>query len=127
MDKKSKANPNPREDKSSDKYKVSLKLINKILVNIGKDEIDDLTKFTDIDRVDIIKEVNMNMLTEMENELFQYFDKECLAWYRRKTVKYYILTFLRCMCIDLGFKFTHHDRRIQNNAFIKTIQLYSIR
>ena len=71
------------EDKNSDKYKVSLKLVNKILVNIGKEEIDELTKFVDIDREDIIKDVNMTTLTEMEGEVFQYFDKMKCGYYRK--------------------------------------------
>ena len=48
--------------KDSEKYKVALKLVNKILVNLGKDEITDLTDFKDIDREDIIKDVNKKAL-----------------------------------------------------------------
>jgi len=125
MDKKKK-DPKPKEDKNSDKYKVSLKLVNKILVNIGKEEIDELTKFVDIDREDIIKEVNMKTLTEMEGELFQHFDKYRFGWYRRGKIKTYPLTFLRYLCTDLGFKMIFRESRVQKNTIMKARLLYSI-
>ena len=66
-------------EKDSEKYQVTLKLLNKILVNLGKEEIDDFTKFKDIDREDIIKDINVEALREMEKELFtvHYDKKKC--------------------------------------------------
>ena len=40
------------------KYIVLLKLLNAILINIGRDVIGDITEFVDVDREDIIKEEN---------------------------------------------------------------------
>ena len=60
-------------DTSGEKYKVALKFINKILVNLEKEEIDELTDFKDIDREDIIKDVNKETLKEMEGEIFKHF------------------------------------------------------
>ena len=74
---------NKREDKDSNKYKIALQLINKILVNIGKEEIDDLTKFVNIDRDDIIKEVNKTSLEEMDKEIFVLFNKKKCGYYRK--------------------------------------------
>ena len=114
-------------DKKSDKYKMALKLINKILTNISKDEIDDLTKFVNIDREEIIKDVNKKSFEEMEDELFKYFDKVKSGWYRRKTTKNYILTFLRYMCNDIHLSLTYYELKKQNNKIVKSTMLYTIK
>lgn len=117
---------NHKEDKDSEKYKIALKFINVILVNIGKEEVDDLVKFCGIDREDIIKEVNKKSFEEMEDELFKHFDKVKCGWYRRKVTKNYILTFLRCMCDILGLSFSYTEHKKQINKTVTSIMLYSI-
>ncbi len=118
---------NVKIDKDSEKYKVALKFVNKILVNIGKEEVAELIDFKDIDREDIIKEVNKESFREMENELFEQFDKVKMGWYRRNIVSSYILTFLRNMCTDLGYSFTYHELKKQKNKIVKSEMLYSIK
>lgn len=102
-------------DNSSPKYKIALELINKILVNSNKEEVDDLTKFVDIDRELIISDKNKNDFATMEKSIFKYFDKAKTGWYRRKTTTCYILTFLRYMCIDLGLEFEYKQKEIYSN------------
>lgn len=113
--------------KDGDKYKVALKFVNKILVNIGRVEVGELTDFKDVDREDIIKEVNKVSFSEMETELFEQFDKVKMGWYRRNIVNSYILTFLRNMCTDLGYSFTYHELKRQKNKIVKSEMLYSIK
>lgn len=119
-----------KESKESDKYKIALKLINKILVNIGKEQIDDLTKFVNIDREDIIKDVNKTDFEQLEVELFDHFDKVKCGWYRRKTTKNYILTFMRYMCDNLGYKLIKSQKgkmvTIDGKNYEKTCMIYSI-
>ena len=72
-------------EKDSDKYKVLLKLLNNILINIDKQEINDITDFKDIDREDIIKDVNLETLCEMEKELFnEHYNKKKCGYYKTK-------------------------------------------
>ena len=99
-DKKVKEKVNPE----SDKYKVVLKFVNRILVNLKKDEVDDLTKFANIDREDIIKEENKKVLIEMEKDLFQHFNKDKCGFYR-KTANGWVLNVLRGMVKDMGYEF----------------------
>ena len=61
--------------KTDPKYKMALKFINKILVNTDKEEIDDLTKFTNIDRNLIITDKNKSVLIDMEKQIYALFDK----------------------------------------------------
>ena len=115
-----------KEDKDIDKYKVCLRLINKILVNIGKEEVDDLIKFKDIDRLDIIKDINRVDLEKLGPELFKYFDKAKFAWYRRRTTKFYNLSFLRYMCDNLGYQLNYYEFKIPQNGKVVSKMLYSI-
>ncbi len=117
---------NTKLDKDSEKYKVALKLINRILVNIGRDEVDDLTKFKDVNREDIIKDTNTISFMELQSELFKYFDKVKCGWYRRKTTKNYILTFIRYMCDDMGLNFEYHEYKKQNNKIVVSTVFYKI-
>ena len=116
--------------KNSDKYKVALKFVNKILVNLEKDEIDDLTDFKDIDREDIIKDVNKKALDDMEKEILKHFEKKECSWYRRNETSHYILTFLRKVCSILGFSFSYYKKDITENIngknYRKTHVYYSI-
>ena len=89
-------------NKDSDKYIVCLKFINKILVNLTKPEIDDLVKFIDIDREDIIKDVNKKSLVDMEKELFKQFDKKKCGYYRKTDAL--VLNCLRGMMKEIGYE-----------------------
>lgn len=115
--------------KDSDKYKVILKLINKILTNLEKPEIDDLTKFTNIDREDIIKDINLKALTDMEDELFPLFDKDKCGYYRKTNHR--ILTILRGCLKDMGYNFTYIQKEkselISEKVFRRTHLFYSIK
>ena len=119
-------NKNPPIDKNNEKYKIALKFINKILESIKKDKIEDLEQFKNIDREDIISDICKQQLTDMEKELFKYFDRKKSSWYKKKFVKNYIITFLKYMCKSIGYKFEHKKKTIQINSINKTHTLYLI-
>ena len=52
-------------DKNSTKYKILLKFTNKLLVNMGKPCITDLTDFKNIDRLDLLIDKNTKTLEDM--------------------------------------------------------------
>ncbi|ARF09926.1 hypothetical protein Indivirus_5_49 [Indivirus ILV1] len=115
-------------DKDDNKYKVALKLINKILVNIGKDEINDLTDFKDIDREDIIKDVNKEALTGMEKELFPLFNKDKVGYYRKTNA--IVLNCLRGMMKEIGFSLVKVQKgkmiQINGKSYEKSCMIYHI-
>lgn len=116
-------------DKNSEKYIVALKFVNKILVNIGKEEIDDLIKFQDIDRDEIIKDVNKKTLQEMENEIFKYYDKNKCNYYRKTNSL--VLNCLRGMIKQLGLSMTNVKKDItiihDGLKYRKTHMMYTIK
>jgi len=119
----------PKITNGSDKYKVLLKFVNKILVNIDKEEIDDLTKFINIDREDIIKDVNIKALNEMAPELFVHYNKQSSRFYNKSNA--YTLNCLRGLLKEAGFKFTYVSKEVYEDFNGKSARrshiLYSIK
>lgn len=117
-------------DKNSSKYKVLLKYVNAILNNIeGKSQISDLTNFKDIDREDIIKEVNKKVLIDMEKDLFKYYNKTNSGFYRKSPNM--PLNCLRCMCKELGLLLTFYKKdvyeKVNDKHYRRTKYFYRIK
>lgn len=117
-------------DKNSNKYKVLLKYVNGILKNIpGKVQITELTEFKDIDREEIIKEVNNKLLADMDKELFKYYSKFHCGYYRKSPNK--SLNCLRGMCKEIGLlcSVTKKDMyvKIDEKNYRRTKYLYTIK
>lgn len=112
----------PPVDKTTIKYKLLLEYVNNILKNMGKEAIDDLTEFKEIDRLDIIKEKNKEMLDEMAPTLFKHFRKQN---YYRKT-KSIVLNCMRGMCKEVGVQLINRKQNIVRNTILKTHFFYTI-
>lgn len=113
-------------DKTTDQYKTALKFINKMLENLNKPAITDLTQFKNIDRIDVINKKNEDLFDEMKDELFKVFDKKKCGWYARKAVRNYLLTFLRHMVNELGLEITYRHTNTAKNNFTKSHLMYTI-
>lgn len=92
------------------KYLVALKFVNKLLDNMGKENIDKLEDFKDIDRDNISTGQNKDTLVEMEDEIFKVFDKRACGYYNRKTSRSYPMSVLRGMANELGLKFVYEKK-----------------
>ncbi len=119
------SNKSNKIDKTTEKYKIALKLINKILKNMNKKPIDDLLKFMKVDRLDIIKPENTKALEDMENDIFGPFNnKKC--GYHRKTNNI-VLNCFRGMIKQLGLQLTFVKKDITNTeGFRRMHYLYTI-
>lgn len=111
-----------------EKTKVALKFINVILANLGKPAINSLTEFTDVDREDIIKEVNKKSFDDMQDELFSCFDKKKCGYYRKTDAQ--VLNCLRSMMKDLGYEMTYDQKDryevIDGKSYKRSHSFYSI-
>ena len=116
----------PTVDKSAPKYKICLNLVNKMLENMGRERITDLTEFKEISREDLGKEANKKTIEDMADELFVFFNRYSFAWYRRNGIKNYSLIFLKNVCKDLGLKLITLNKHRQKNRIANYIKLYSI-
>lgn len=113
-------------DMSTDKYKVVLSFINKILENLKKDKIHDLRDFKNIDRDDIISDINKKTFDDMKDIIFEHFSKQRCGWYERSKIKNYILSIIRRMCKDIGLMFKYVKKDISNGNYHKSHLFYSI-
>ena len=115
-----------KENDYTTKKNILLKIINKILKNIGRNEIDDICKFKGVKRTDITQQTNVNNLFGMEEEIFQVFDKHDSGWYIKDKKKEYVFTFIRYACGELNLKLKYDYKTISNNSKISRIMFYSI-
>ncbi len=116
-------------DKTSSKYKVLLKFINKILINIGKDRITDLIHFKDINRKDIILPKNKKILDKMAPELFKYFNKVKSGYYHKSPNV--VHNVIRNLIKDIGLKYVYINKKVSNKEdgkiYVETHLLYTIK
>lgn len=84
---------------------VLLKLINKLLVNMNKEEIGDLTEFVNIPREDILTPQNNKTFDDMVTEIYGPFNKTKTSYYNNKKTKGRVVNIVRLMCRDAEYKF----------------------
>jgi len=111
-------------NKTTDKYKVLLKFVNKILFNIGKENIVDLIEFKNIDRNDIAKNSNNKVLKRMSNSIFKHFNKKKCGYYRKTDNK--ALNCLRGMCKEIGLELRVKKHTKTVNCKVVSEYLYNI-
>lgn len=113
------------------KKQTALKFVNKILVNMGKDQINDLLDFKDVHRDVLIDDSNKAIVDEMEPELIEHFDKKKLGYYTRNMIKTILITYLRGICEELGYKFISNKKevsyKIDGKPTRRTEVFYSIK
>lgn len=117
-------------DKSkSNKDKIILQFMNKIMKNIGKPEINNITDFKNIDRIDIINGNNTKTLEDMENEMWKHFNKSKCGGYNYSDNR--VLNILRGLLRENGMKLTFKKKDITdtdgpNKGYRRTHYFYSV-
>lgn len=84
---------------------VLLEFLNGILLNCGKEPIDDPKEFKKVVRADILSDANIQLMENMYPTIFGPFSKAGCAFNRRQYIENYIVTLLRYMCSDIGLQF----------------------
>jgi hypothetical protein len=107
-----------------ERYMVFLKFVNKILVNIGKEEITDLYDFKNINRLLIIKKENLETLEQMKDELFKHFNKDKSGYYYNSESK--VLNIMRRICKQLSLTLQKKQMSKIVNRKVETHYLYTI-
>jgi hypothetical protein len=113
--------------KTTPRYIVTLKFLNAILKNSGKDEIDDILNFV-IDKENLIKKENDVIIDNMVDEIFKKgnYKKLACGFFRRKTLNNYVLTLLRYMCLEFGYGIKYETKHTHVNNVINTSSTYKI-
>jgi len=113
------------------KNEIALRFVNKILENINHQPVDKLTDFVDIDRDLIIKDINNKVLEEMNEEIINNFNKRKIGYYDRAKIKHLIMSYLRGICVELGYNLHHRAKEYTIKVDGKSLRgqkfLYSIK
>ena len=99
-------------DIETQKYKLLLKLVNKLLVNMGKDKIEILTDFKDIDREEILSKKNEETLNKMISEFYPLFDKRKSGYYSNKKSKFKVVNILRGLTKETNYEFKYKNKEV---------------
>ncbi|AYV76509.1 MAG: hypothetical protein Terrestrivirus8_2 [Terrestrivirus sp.] len=89
------------QEKLKQKYTTLLKLLNAILTNINKDPITDVLGFKNINRDDLVSDLNEKICESMMDEIMQHFNKSTLKYNQKSRIKSYLLSVIRTMCDEL--------------------------
>lgn len=108
-----------------EKYNIFLKFINKILVNLNEDPIQDATKFKNIKKEDIEKENVKNILNDMKDELEEKFGKfsSILNNIKKKNMQ---LVYLKHMCSSLKLRLISSRTSKREGKKVIAFTMYSI-
>ena len=110
------------------KKKYIFKIFNKILANLEKEKISNITQFKKVDRADIIAQ--NEVFTKMENELFIHFDKIECGWYSRNQIINYNIIFFKKAIKILGYKLVIETKvvrsKLNGKKITTTHTMYSI-
>ena len=112
-------------DKTTDQYKLLLGFVNKILVNMGKEKVGNLTDFKNIDRLDIVKEINEQALHKDIIKLKKVFPN--LKHIYKIDSPNNVINCIRSMCKDVGLSTDRTRKSISNNGYHRTAYIYTIK
>jgi hypothetical protein len=96
------------------KYRVMLKLLNKILKHIQKDKFIEITKIEDFQKID-----GRDLRNAEVDEIRKKMDREIVAFYEKKTIKYdqktnrgfYTYCVIKYMAKDIGYELKRVGRK----------------
>lgn len=114
------------EDSIKKKMEFFVIFLNKILINIGKEEIKDPSEFKDIKKSDIL--LNANIINDelMENCL-RLFSKIQCGYYDKDRSKKFILIFIKKLAVNLKYNikiFGCNEFNEVNNKKVKKLIRY---
>ncbi|ARF10446.1 hypothetical protein Hokovirus_1_325 [Hokovirus HKV1] len=119
-------------DKEIKKHRrrILLVIVNKILQNVNKEQIDDVRKFINIEREDILNTKNNLILNEMEQEILLYFNNNKYMQLKNPKQKKILLNFLKNACMESGYNFSYSKQEdiifVNEKKYRRTVFLYSI-
>ena len=107
------------KNKMGEKYQVLLKYLNRLLVNMGNNPIQDVRDFKNIKKNDLLTEENDKVFEDMKEEIYRYYGKYNLRYDQKNTIKNYMLTLLKTMCGELFLNF--YSKTIRKKVDNKTV------
>jgi hypothetical protein len=116
-----------KESQEEKMKSVALEIINKILVEMGKEEIQDLCEFIDVRREELIKDKYSGIINDNLKYVFNngFLRSECMVY--QKTIKYRHLSIMKGMLKSVGHELcSKRTHRTINNIRVEDT-FYSIK
>lgn len=108
------------------KYDILLVFLNALLTNMGKQHINDIADFKMIRRDELLTELNESCIDQYKDQLHTFYSKHNTKYLHKKSVKNYILTFLKALVDEIGLDFCSMSVTERDGKTTKTHVLYSI-
>jgi len=97
-------------NKDTEKYKVVLRYINKMLKEMDKEEVDDICMFKNIDRRELVKIDGNKVVDDSLNDILGVFNKKDIDYYRRNKKKHYFFSLLKFIVKIIGYRFVNKEK-----------------
>lgn len=112
----------------TEKYKVLLKFVNKLLENMEKDTINKLEEFKDVSRIEFVDSYDKHVVTlnEMEDELFKYYDKNKCGFYQKTKLKVWNVVKGMCRSLKTHKVISNKVEERTEDGFRRTVPFYNI-
>ncbi len=112
---------------SNDEYVAKLlEFLNWVLKKLNKEPIDDVRKFKNIKRQEIIDIDIDKTHDEWYNILFPVFSKYKFRYSYRKETRSYIISVIRKACKEFGYKLIGYEKKKNINNFVNSHIEYTI-
>ena len=89
--------------KDSEKYKATLDFLNDVLRSMNKPEIDDITKFSEIKRSELLSVDHKKIVEEHSVKLLNHFKKKQLKYNCKDTYTSYCVTLIKILALECGY------------------------
>ena len=99
-------------DKEDEKYKLVLEFLNALLVKLGKSKIDDITKFQNIKRDELLKPECTQVLGQYLDRFTKEFGKRSLRYELRGKTNSYVIMVIKRLGNYLGYIFESKKKAI---------------
>lgn len=101
-------------NKDTEKYKVVLRYINKMLKEMDKEEVDDICMFKNIDRRELVKIDGNKVVDDSLNDILSVFTKNEIDYARRKRRNNYHISVLKYIISLIGYKLVTIQKKKSN-------------
>jgi hypothetical protein len=124
----------PKNDKvllDDPRYKLTIEILNAILLALNKKKINSVTEFININKDDLSKNECKHVICAYHQKIVDLFEKYGVNEFYRLKGNNYVINYIRSIVVNCGYSFvgkTHENKEKYDNGMYKRVyrRLYSI-
>jgi hypothetical protein len=109
-------------DKNDPRYKLTLEILNIILVKLNMDKIDVITNFKNIKRDDLMKQIIKTIFSLHTVKIVELFSKYNVVNFQKVYNENYVINMIRSLVTYCGYNFLSKQKKFVNGY----VRIYSI-